>query len=86
MAVPSKAVPDPEVLADLSFPGRSVLYVHEVAEKLRCSKQHILDLIDEGRLASIDLAGSGNQTARRSLRIPAEAFRLFLAKQRTDCN
>jgi hypothetical protein len=86
VAAPSKAVPVDDVLGDLTFPGRSVLYVHEVADKLRCCQQHILDLIDEGRLPAIEMTGSGNKTARRSLRIPAAGFRLFLARQRTDCN
>ena len=82
----SKALPSPDVLGDLTFPGRSVLYVHEVAAKLRCSQQHIHDLIDEGRLAAINLAGAGNQTSRRSIRIPVASFHAWLANQRTDLN
>jgi excisionase family DNA binding protein len=86
VATPSQAVPAPDLLGDLTFLGRSVLYVHEVAEKLRCSQQHVYDLIDEGRLPAIDLTGAGNLSARRSLRIPAAGFRMWLTKQQTALN
>jgi len=54
--IAEKAVPiDP----GLQFPGRSVLYVHECAARLRVAPQHIIDLIEEGALAALDVGGNG---------------------------
>ena len=42
----------------LAFPkDRSVLYVGEVALKLRVTDQHVIDLITEGKMAAVDIAG-----------------------------
>ena len=43
----------------LQFPGRTVLYVHECAARLRVAPQHIIDLIEEGALAALDVGGNG---------------------------
>ena len=54
--IAEKAVPiDP----GLQFPGRTVLYVHECASRLRVAPQHIIDLIEEGALAALDVGGNG---------------------------
>ena len=54
--IAEKAVPiDP----GLQFTGRSVLYVHECAARLRVAPQHIIDLIEEGALAALDVGGNG---------------------------
>lgn len=63
----------------LDFPGRTVLYVHEVAERLGYSEKHIFDLIDEGQLDAFNGTGRGNRTDRRSLRIPKEAYLRFVS-------
>lgn len=65
----------------LLFPGRRVLYVGEVAERLRVTIQHVIDLIDEGQLDAINLGGAG----RRHYRIPVEAYERFL-KTRCSAN
>ena len=39
---------------------RSVLYVREAAELLRVTEQHVIDLIAEGKLAAVDIAGRGH--------------------------
>ena len=67
----------------LDFPGRTTLYAHEVAAKLGCSERHVFDLIDEGRIDALNLTGAGNRTARRSIRIPREAWLRFLASRST---
>lgn len=58
----------------LLFPGRKMLYVHEVAARLCISKRHVVDLIDEGKLRAINISGD----ARRHYRIPVEAYEAFL--------
>lgn len=67
----------------LDFPGRTVLYPHECAEKLGCTVQHVLDLIEEGRLPAINIAGGNNLTGRRCLRIPIEAWSGFVRAAKT---
>ena len=65
-------------LDSLKFdPSRTVLYVFEVAAKLRTSKQHIIDLIDEGKLHAVNVAGGKNATHRKFYRIPVESFARF---------
>lgn len=69
------------VLTHDRFPGRSSLLVREVAEALGCDERHILDLITEGELIAVDIAGGGNKTARRYLRIPVSAYDQFIKKR-----
>lgn len=69
--------------ASLEFPGRTSLYAHEVAERLGCTTQHVVDLIAEGALSAIDITGRGNSSDRRALRIPVEAYRDFVAARVT---
>ncbi|MCU0785655.1 MAG: helix-turn-helix domain-containing protein, partial [Verrucomicrobia bacterium] len=66
--------PATPISAPLLFPGRSVLYVYEVAEKLRITREHVSSLIEEGKLEAID-AGGGS---RKSWRIPVQAYEKFL--------
>lgn len=62
----------------LAFPkDRTVLYVGEVALKLRVTEQHVLDLIDEGKLRAINIAGV-NATDRKFYRIPVEAWDAYV--------
>jgi len=56
------------------FPGRKVLYVGEVAERLDMSEQQVRDLIDEGKLHAVDVGSGG----RKFWRIPMTAFERFL--------
>ena len=54
--------PEPQQLEfpSLAFPkDRTVLYVAEVAMKLRVTEQHVLDLIEEGKLQAINIGGGG---------------------------
>ncbi len=48
--------------ADKLFPGRTSLYVHEVAKALRVSARHIVNLIVEGEIGARD-TGSGKATS-----------------------
>jgi hypothetical protein len=59
-----------------AFPkDRTVLYVTEVAMKLRETEQHVLDLIEEGKLQAINIGGGG----RNFWRIPVKAYKAFLS-------
>jgi excisionase family DNA binding protein len=55
-------------------PERRVLMVAEVAAKLRITEQHVIDLIDEGRLRAVNIGGNG----RRYWRVPVEAYLDYL--------
>jgi excisionase family DNA binding protein len=66
----------------LMFGGdRRALMVAEVAAKLRITEQHVLDLIEEGKLQAINIAGRYDPDARRYWRIPVEAYHAFLAQR-----
>lgn len=67
----------------LDFEGRDTLTVDEIAAKLRCTRQHILDLIDERALGAIDIAGRDNKTSRRAARVPIECWRDFVLASMT---
>lgn len=63
----------------LAFPkDRRVLYPHELAALLRCSVDHIYDLIAEGKIRAVDISGVGNLSERRTLRIPVESWGRFV--------
>lgn len=63
----------------LAFPAdRTVLYAHEVAGKLRCDVRHVYDLIDEGKIRAVNIAGGNNASDRRFVRIPIEAWQAYL--------
>jgi len=71
-------IPPPPHFASLEFPkNRAVLHVLEVATRLQVSRQHVLDLIEEGRLRAINIANS-SPGGRKSYRIPVEAWEAYL--------
>ena len=65
----------PPTSTGLPFPGRTVLYVAEVAQKLDVSQQHILNLIEEGRLTAINV---GATKGHKFWRIPVESWAAYL--------
>lgn len=72
---------DPQQLSffhSLDFPGRTVLYLWEVAQKLGGTVQHYLNLVDSGELVAIDTGSRANGRTRRMLRIPLEEYRNFV--------
>lgn len=64
----------------LHFPGRTVLYVSEVAQKLDVTEQHILNLIEEGRLTALNV---GTTNGRKFWRIPVESWAAYLKANAT---
>lgn len=69
----------------LRFPAaRTRLYLHEIAEMLGTSRQHIRNLIDQGDLAALNLGRSGR--ARPTLMVPAEEWYRFVTDRNTARN
>lgn len=64
-------MPAPEQLdfESLAPLDRTVLYVGEVAFRWRISENHVIDLLEEGKLAGFDITGS----RKEFIRIPAAA-------------
>ena len=57
-------------------PASAPFMVADLARRWRCAEQHIIDLIDEGRLRALNIGGR-NPSGRRFWRIPAEAVIAF---------
>lgn len=67
------------------WPGRVLLYVHEVATALRSSSEHVWNLIDSGQLRAIDIStqkelipGQIDKRRRPCFRIPVAAWDHFI--------
>jgi len=73
--VPS--LPEEKKKPQSEFAGRSVLYVSEVAKRLEVTEQHILNLIEEGKLQAIDIGGG----SRHFWRIPVPALETFMRER-----
>ena len=71
-----------ELIHSLDFPGRTALRPDEISGKLGVTTQHILDLVEEGELVAIDVAGK--DARRRCLRVPVEAYRDWLCRRLTN--
>ncbi len=67
--------------ASLDFPDRHLLYPHELADRLGCCIRHVYDLIAEGQLRALNISGGGNNSDRRSIRVPIECWRQFLSER-----
>ena len=65
----------------LAFPSlgfdkdRTVLYVSEVARRWSVSEQHVIDLLEEGKLAGFDIAGRHDY-----MRVPTAAIDALATK------
>jgi len=70
----NEPIPD---LASLTFAGRTVLSVREVAKRLAIDEQQVRDLIEEGKLHAINIGGGG----RKHWRIPVASFERFLKER-----
>lgn len=68
--------------ASLDFAGRvAPLFLHEIAAKLNCSVDHLLNEAEEGALKGIDLKGA--KATRRNVRVPVEAYRRYVLERMT---
>ncbi len=66
------------------FPGRTSLYVHEVADALEISIPQVISLINEELLIAIEITGKGNKTSREHWRIPVGEFDAYVERRRSD--
>ncbi len=64
-------------LGTVMYPGRKVLCVGEVALGLGVTKQHVIDLIEEGVLGAIDVGGGG----RKYWRVPVGEYERFVRRR-----
>ena len=73
-------MPQPEqlsfVFASLDFPGRTTVSLDEVAERLGCSVDHLLNEVERGALVGVDLKGA--KATRRFVRVPLEGYRAYV--------
>jgi hypothetical protein len=67
----------------LDFSGRDTVTVWEIAAKLGFTAQHVLDHIDDGRLAAIN---SSLALSRRNLRVPIDEYRRWVLSLLTTQN
>jgi excisionase family DNA binding protein len=68
-------------IGNLLFPQeRTVLYVSEVAAKLKVTDQHVIDLIEEGQLNAINVGGG----LRKFYRIPVLEYEGFLRRRHSS--
>lgn len=67
--------------ASLDFPGRTTLRLEEIAEKLGCTVQHLLNEVDRGAFHGLNLAAAG--VSRRAMRIPVECYRAYVLSKLT---
>lgn len=70
-----------QLFASLDFPGRSTLYLWEIADRLGCTVRHLLNEIDCGSFVGLDLAAHGSN--RRAIRVPVECYRAYIVKRLT---
>jgi hypothetical protein len=78
--------PEREIAAVLSatlFPGRTTLRVQEVADALSLSVNHVIDLLEEGRIIGVNTAGAGSKTTRAQWRIPCASYDTFILNNRS---
>lgn len=53
------------------------LYVGRVAEKLKCSKRHVYNLVNSGQLKAIKIGS-------RAIRVPESSLKEFLSDREID--
>lgn len=80
-ATVQEELPLSSVRPHVLFPGRSSLYVHEVAKALRITPQHVIDMIAEGKIQAVNIAGK-NQTKREFWRIPVSEYDAYLMRNK----
>lgn len=67
--------------ASLDFEGFTILTVDQIAQKLRYTPKHILNLVEQGELVAVD--GKSKGVTRRDCRIPIENYRAFIVARLT---
>lgn len=65
----------------LDFPGRSTVGLGEMAQRLGCSVDHLLNEAEHGALVGADLKGA--KAHRRFIRVPVECYRAYVLTRMT---
>lgn len=63
----------------LDFPGRSVLYINEIAKRIGVSRQQVVNFMDCGELGYLNVATDVN--TRPCRRVPIESYRNFIIRR-----
>ncbi len=93
-----RAAPDPlqeelplsSIASHSLFPGRTTLYVGEVARALGITDNQVIVHIEAGDLEAVDisrsskLVGAKGKTPRTHWRIPVSAYDAFIARRRAS--
>jgi hypothetical protein len=67
--------------SSLDFPGRTTVGLAEMAQRLGCSVDHLLNEAEHGALCGLDLKGVN--ATRRSIRVPIESYRAYVLTRMT---
>lgn len=67
--------------ASLDFPGRTTIYVHEIAARTGYCLQHIINQVDQGLLIALD--AKSTFSSRRAMRVPVEEYRAWVLRNLT---
>ena len=67
--------------ASLDFPGRTAITLTEMAARLGCSTDHLLNEAEHGALCGIDLKGA--KASRRNVMVPIESYRAYVLARMT---
>lgn len=65
-----------DFFASLDFPGRTTLYLHEIAMRIGVTVKHLLDQVEEGKLVGLDVSSADSN--RRAMRVPVECYRNYV--------
>ncbi len=90
--IPQQELPLSAIAPHKLFPGRTSLYVSEVAKALQMTERQVLDLIDEGALEAVNIASpgkstttpTGNITPRKFWRVPVSAYDAFIQARKAS--
>lgn len=72
----TSTAPLPPIPASLDFNGRTMLRLQEAADRVGVTIQHLIDLIEEGKLRALDFRGAGSK--RGTWRIAIEDYRTYV--------
>jgi hypothetical protein len=94
MIAPAKNAPQQLYFPSIEFPAdRSVLRAGEVADRWRCSLDHIIDLLEAGKLSGFDITGrheyvrvpvSAIQEMATLFNVPSAAILQIIAKAKSN--
>ena len=63
----------------LDFPGRSVLYINEIANRIGVTRQQVVNFMDCVELGYLNVAT--DTTTRPCRRVPIESYRNFIIRR-----